>query len=474
MKVFSALSALAAIFLLTSLSKAGEKPNIVLVMADDMGWGETGYYDHPVLKTPNLDAMAANGLRFDRFYAGASNCSPTRATVLTGRSNERTGVDNHGFPLRLQEKTVAQALKAAGYATGHFGKWHLNGLRGPGAPILKDDTHSPGGFGFDSWLSVTNYFDLNPLMSRNGEFEDFEGDSSEIVVAEALKFIAEQTKANKPSFTVIWYGTPHSPFRALEKDKEAFADLQGGSQDHYGELVAMDRSIGTLRTGLKYLDIADNTIVWFCSDNGGLPEVKPDTVGGLREFKGSMYEGGIRVPCVVEWPSVIKPRITSYPAGTVDIFSTIRDIVGLPESVATLPQDGTSLKGLFSAELEKREKPLVFRHQGRPVLIDNDLKLIKPKPSADYELYDLANDPNETKDLIADKPEVAKTMRVALDAFEASVDASIEGKDYPGGKLDPNQPPRWFWRESPAYEPYFKEWAKRPEYGGWIKKPAKK
>ena len=111
---------------------ADARPNIVLVMADDMGWGQTSYYDHPVLRTPNLDAMAAAGLRFDRFYAGAPNCSPTRATVMTGRNHDRVGVFDHGFPLRLQERTIAQAWRDAGYATAHFGKWRLNGLQGPG------------------------------------------------------------------------------------------------------------------------------------------------------------------------------------------------------------------------------------------------------------------------------------------------------------------------------------------------------
>ena len=146
------------------------RPNIILVMTDDQGWGQTGYYNHPVLKTPNLDQMATNGLRFERFYAGAPNCSPTRATVLTGRSNDRTAVFNHGFPLRRQEVSITQVLRQAGYATGHFGKWHLNGFTGPGAPILAQDPRNPGNFGFDEWLSVTNFYEMNPLMSRNGEF----------------------------------------------------------------------------------------------------------------------------------------------------------------------------------------------------------------------------------------------------------------------------------------------------------------
>jgi len=119
------------------------KTNIILVMADDQGWGQTGYNEHPILKTPNLDEMANSGIRFNRFYAGGPVCSPTRATVLTGRSPDRTGVFDHGYALRLQEKTLSQAIKDIGYSTGHFGKWHLNGLRGPGVPVLIDYPNGP-------------------------------------------------------------------------------------------------------------------------------------------------------------------------------------------------------------------------------------------------------------------------------------------------------------------------------------------
>ena len=288
------------LFTINSLSAA--KPNVVLVMADDQGWGQMGYMNHPALKTPHLDAMSENGLRLDRFYAGGPVCSPTRATVLTGRTHDRTGVFDHGYALRSQEKTLGQAMKRAGYATGHFGKWHLNGLRGPGAPIFKEDSHHPGAFGFDEWLSVTNFFDRNPIMSRKGKIEEYSGDSSEIIVDEALKFIKANATANKPFFTVIWYGTPHDPWTAAKADKKSFTKLSQKAQEHYGELVAMDRSIGTLRKGLREMGVAQNTLVWFMSDNGGLPRLDPPTTGGLRSFKGSMYEGGLRVPAIIEWP----------------------------------------------------------------------------------------------------------------------------------------------------------------------------
>ena len=448
------------------------KPNIVLVMADDMGWGQTGYYNHPTLRTPHLDAMAAGGLRFDRFYAGGPVCSPTRATVLTGRTHNRTGVQSHGFALRKQEKTLAVALRGAGYATGHFGKWHLNGLRGPGVPILREDTHGPGGFGFDQWLSVTNFFDKDPVMSRKGKFEEFTGDSSEVIVAEALNFIGTQAKAEKPSFTVIWYGTPHSPWMGLEKDLKLFANLDNKSQHHYAELVAMDRSIGALRAGLREIGIARDTLVWFCSDNGGLPGFKPDTVGGLRGYKGSLFEGGLRVPGVIEWPEgITKPRVTSFPACTMDIFPTLAEVAGLPASSMLQPQDGQSLHALFGKELGPRRKPIGFRGGVRGAWVDNEFKLYsKNVARGDFNLYHLGDDPSEKVDVSAGHPKVARRLRKAFHAWDATVDASGEGKDYPSGKVDSPQPPRMFWTELDAYRPYFKAWRERPEYKGRLQR----
>jgi len=451
-------------------------PNVVLVMADDQGWGETGYYNHPALKTPNLDAMAANGLRFDRFYAGGPVCSPTRATVLTGRSHDRTGVFDHGFALRDQEKTLSRAMQQAGYATGHFGKWHLNGLRGPGVPILADDSHGPGPFGFGTWLSVTNFFDLNPVMSRQGKFEEFKGDSSEIIVTEALQFITRQTKSKKPFFAVIWYGTPHSPWMALDADKEPFKDLSPKASDHYAELVAMDRSIGALRKGLRELAIEKNTLVWFTSDNGGLPGFKPSTTGGLRDFKGSMYEGGLRVPAIIEWPAgVSAPRATAYPAGAMDIFPTIAQLAGLPASAMLQPQDGLSLVPLMAGEIGPRKKPIPFRSRGRSAVIDNDYKILsfpknpRGKKPARVELYNLSRDVSESNNLIGSEPETTKKMKKLLRSSVKSIESSVKGNDYPEGKVKSPQPPRIFWTDVDAYKPYFNQWRKRPEYKSRLK-----
>ena len=472
MKTLCLLPFFATIFLSTLYSVT--KPNIVLVMADDQGWGQMGYYNHPVLKTPNLDAMAANGLRFDRFYAGGPVCSPTRATVITGRTHDRTGVYDHGYALRDQEKTLPEAMKKAGYATGHFGKWHLNGLRGAGAPILKEDTHGPGGFGFDTWLSVTNFFDLDPIMSRNGKFEEFEGDSSEIIVDEALKFMKIQADKDQPFFCVIWYGTPHSPWLALDKDKKVFPQLNDASSEHYGELVALDRSIGALRKGLKDFGVKEDTLVWYCSDNGGLPGFEPSTTGGLRGFKSSMYEGGLRVPGIIEWPKgICTPRVTSHPAGAVDIFPTIASVVGLPKSSMLQPQDGIDLTSLFKSEVGPRKKPLIFRSRGRHVVIDNDWKVLSQKSKkgvSSLEVYNLKEDTPEENNLAESHPNETKRLQALLKEAAESIEASDQGKDYPEGVVNSPQPRRMFWREHEAYKKYFSEWKDRREYKSQLKK----
>ena len=457
------------------LVAAADKPNIIFVMADDMGWGQTGYRNHPILKTPQLDAMAANGLRFERFYAGGPVCSPTRASVLTGRSHERAGVLSHGYALRTQEKTIAQALQRAGYVTGHFGKWHLNGHRGPGAPIFADDPRNPGKFGFDEWVSVSNFFDLNPIMSRAGTFEEFHGDSSEIAIGEAIKFLSKHQASDKPMFAVIWFGTPHSPFKSLADDKATFNGLDEASANHYGELVAMDRSLGTLRKTLRELKLADNTLLVFCSDNGGLPGITPETVGGLRGNKGSVFEGGLRVPGIIEWPAAIKPRVTNYPACVMDLFPTVAEIVGLPDSAMTKPLDGKSLKPLFEQELSQRQAPMGFRYQAKRALIDDRFKLLTDNfANGKFQLYDLIADPKESRDVSSEQPAVFARMKQQLLDWNSSMDASFAGKDYPEGRVVPPDPEPINWYDAPQYQSLLPEWKQRWEYEGYLNRDSKK
>lgn len=438
---------------LSSVVAATDRTNVVLMMADDQGWGDTGYNGHPELKTPNLDAMAKSALRLDRFYAAHSNCSPTRASVMTGRHPFRYGTFNPGSPIRAQELTVAKVLQAGGYATGHFGKWHLNGKNGDksttdgnGRAILADDPLSPGKLGFDEWVSADNFFDLDPVLGRNGVPEKFHGDGSDVTTDEALKFIRKQVSDDKPFLTVIWYGSPHSPHLALPADKADYSALLEKDQNYYGEIAAIDRNVGRVRATLRELKVADDTLVWYTSDNGG--SFGPNSNGNLRGGKGSLWEGGLRVPCIVEWPARIsKPFISEMPCSTLDIYPTVLAATSTMADNQVQPLDGVSLIPLFDRQSEVRSKPIPFwrysgDRTGHAALLEWPYKLhtnAKPPRNANGKregkklltlLYDVSADPMETTDLAADQPERVARMTSVLDVWKISVEASLLGADY--------------------------------------------
>jgi arylsulfatase A-like enzyme len=419
---------------------AKERPNVILVMTDDQGWGDVSYNGLTKIGTPNLDDMAGVGMRFNRFYAQPS-CSPARACVLTGRHPHRQGVFWPGQRLRVQETNLAQAMKRAGYNTSHFGKWHLNGVSGPGKIVSNDDPLSPLKVGFDESFSVSNYFELDWTFGHNGEPVKRKGDGSEVIVAEALKYIDKMVKEETPFFTLIWFGSPHIPCRPLAKDLEA-----AGGSGYYGEIIAMDRSIGTLRAGLRKLGVAENTIVWFSSDNGGFVGNKDPnargTNGPLRSQKAEIWEGGIRVPAIIEWPAKItKPVITDMPAGLVDVYPTLVDLLNIDVPNQIKPLDGLSLIPLMEGKMSKRPKPMGFIrvHNGPAAWSDNRYKLISPKKGV-WELYDLTKDISESNDLASQHPEVVSRMKAELLKWLSSVENSYEGKDYP--KREVVQPPK--------------------------------
>ena len=410
-----------------------ERPNFILCMTDDQGWGDVSYNGLKDIKTANLDAMACSGLRLNRFYA-APVCSPCRGSVMTGRHYSRYGCNRPGSPLRIEEMTIAQALHGAGYVTGHFGKWHLNGVSGPGKPISADDPLSPGKFGFDEWLSVSNYFERDWTFSRNGKSEEkLAGDGSEGIMAEALKFIDQTVAKKKPFLAVVWFGSPHDPHDPLPEDAKA-----GGP--FYGELLGVDRAMGALREGLRKRGIADNTLVWFNSDNGPLR----GSTGGLRGKKGTIWEGGVRVPGLVEWPSKIKkPAVSDVPASISDIYPTLVELGRAKVANQIQPLDGISLVPLLDGKMAERPTPIGFWHAtknskedknaGPAALTGNRYKL--HKLGADkYELYDLVADPNESKDLATEKPEVVKEMKGPLDVWQESVQRSLKKEDYAAKK----------------------------------------
>lgn len=460
------LAALASFFamLIVRAEAAADCPNIILCMTDDQGWGDTGYNGHPVLKTPALDAMAASGLRFNRFYAAAPLCSPTRGSVMTGRHPDRFGCFMANFSIRPAEVTLAEAVKNAGYATGHFGKWHLGPVKA-GTPV------NPNNSGFDETLSHDNWFDLNPQLCRNGgPPQAIEGETSEIVIGAALEFIGRQAAAKRPLLAVIWFPSPHDPCKAAPEYKEPYKQLSEREQNYYGEIAAVDAAMGKLRKSLRELGIAHNTLVWFNSDNGCW-KGDPGSTRGLRDRKGTLWEGGVRVPGLIEWPArITRPMVTDVPCSTMDIYPTIVDILQLKVPGQVEPLDGVSLLPLIDGKMPRRPKPIPFwihpsppkksnpeqyldaeaatgtwrtfrndryptalrrdQLRGHATLIDNRYKL--HSLAADrFELYDLVADPGETKDLAREMPELASKMLAELQDWQLSVERSLTGADYP-------------------------------------------
>lgn len=461
--------------LLTTALPAEEKPNIVLVMADDQGWGDMAYNGHPHVKTPNFDTFAKEGIRFDNFHAAAPVCSPTRGSVLTGRTPNRYGTFQPGASIRPQELTIAKALKTAGYKTGHFGKWHLGSVQAA-SPV------SPGAMGFDEWVSAPNFFDLDPVLSDKGKAVPFKGDSSDITAELALKFIRQCAQDKQPFLAVVWFGSPHDPHQPLEADKALYEGLPEKQANFYGEITAMDRAFGKLRGELKELGLRENTLLWYNSDNGALPKV--GSTGGRRGFKSQIYEGGLLVPAIAEWPSRFDGgRVIKAPCVTSDLYPTVLDILDLEMDKQPVG-DGTSLVPILDGKEKTRSKPIGFWNwpgkgflktpakqwmdelladqqagrepddptrvrpdaavigeqvptnsfPGHAAWLDGNWKLhrIQNVKTGDvkWELYDLAADPDESRELFAEQPERIPKMQAELNEWLESVTRSLNGEDY--------------------------------------------
>lgn len=435
---------------------AAERPNMVVVMADDMGWRDTGYAGSPHAKTPHLDAMASKGLRFDYFYPGGQMCSPGRFATLTGRTPIRTGLHHLGA-IRAQEFTLPQALKTVGYKTGQFGKWHLGG-----------DKTSPAKMGFDRAIWTINYFDLGAKLQVGDakEYVALEGDTSIATMNLALEFIRERSAAKEPFFAYVCFGSPHSPHRAAAEFKDLYKELPEKQQDFYGEISGLDAAVGKLRAELAKLQIAENTIVWFTSDNGGITPLSQDPSG-----KGKMNVG-VRTVSVLEWPAQVKePAIAKVPCAHMDIYPTLLEIAGVKRDHQPVI-DGQSLVPLLNGKMTSREKPLGFLlwngsgEFGRAdftrnlqgVWIDGKYKLIVPPvkvaddPAAaeaknekkkkkaqngqpqGVQLYDIVADPEHQKNLAKEQPETVARMQAALVEWQKSVRRSYDGEDFPQTK----------------------------------------
>ncbi len=451
-------------------------PNIILIMADDQGWGDVGYNGHPHLKTPHLDAMAQNGAIFSRFYSAGSVCSPTRASVMTGRHPARMGIcsANCGH-IKAQEITLAEMVKEKGYRTGHFGKWHLGTLT---RDILdanrggrkKNDSHyaPPWDHGFEvSFVTESKVPTWNPMitppqsaedvwasLTEGGPFgtyywsgpgqrvtENLKGDDSRIIMDRVLPFIDDAVAQKQPFLSIVWFHSPHLPVLTDQKYRSPYADLSEGQQHYYGVISALDEQVGRLRKHLRSLGVAENTLIFYTSDNGpetsytvrdqNIPHGRAQGITkGLRGRKRSLYEGGIRVPGIVEWPGKIKAgTLVDIPCFTSDYFPTIAHILGINIEKYQRPYDGENLAPYWGLQKKYRSSPLAFQFGNQFALIENQYKLYGFSDSLS-QLFDLSKDLQEKKDLSGVKPNILKNLLKKYHDWNSTVQDSNSGSDY--------------------------------------------
>ncbi len=425
-----------------------QRPNIILAMADDQGWGDTSYNGHQILKTPNLDAMAAAGIRFTRFYSGAPVCSPTRGSCLTGRHPFRYGIffanadagteAPSKYKLPAAEITIAEVVKTKGYVTGHFGKWHLGDFQGP----MKS---SPGDNGFDEWFStirkVRTYDPVGYWHNGKRVEEKLEGDDSRILMDRAVPFIEKAVAGQKPFLAVVWFHTPHLPVIAGPEHRARFSSYSEMQQNYWGALTALDGQMGRLRGELRRLGVHRNTLLWYCSDNGPEGDQEspdsPGTAGPWRGRKRSLFEGGIRVPGILEWPGRVKPgRVVGMACSTSDYYPTLLEALGARIQRQPEPIDGISLMPLINGEMKQRPHPIAFQTiedtRGSPnlALIENRYKLLSNLDEPGDMLFDLRADPGETKNLAAADPDRVRAMRTKLRSWRVDCRESLGGRDY--------------------------------------------
>ncbi|MGJ8694687.1 MAG: sulfatase-like hydrolase/transferase [Verrucomicrobiaceae bacterium] len=484
------------------LLQAASLPNIILIMADDMGFADPSYVSQNVLKadgtphpdqgwisTPVMDDMAANGLVFNRFYSASAQCSPTRASCLTGRNPIRVGIPlaNSGR-IGADETPLSTILAAKGYRTGHFGKWHMGTMT-----TLRDDSNRgangnlseyapPWFFSYDTCFATeakvptyhpyritnnsaalpTSFADNNfygtrywrtplgdPLTAAEGTMvtvnevnNTSDGDDSKLVTNEAINFITSAVNEDKPFFCVIWYHTPHKP--VMDPDGVTARDSNDALKD---SIEDMDTAIGNLRTALDSAGARGNTMIWLTSDNG--PEDGIDSPnetdpsrsfrsGSLRERKRSLYEGGIRVPGILEWPDVItSSRTTDFVSSTSDYYPTILDYLDLAAETQ-LPLDGVSLRPVIEGTATVRSAPIGFIHDGDEAYIAQNYKITRPENT--WELWDMTVPDHQketaalaTQDNIASQPQAIQDIYHELvsgfDAWEATANADTSFVD---------------------------------------------
>ena len=431
----------------TAAKPSATRPNILFILADDLGWHQLGCYGSSFYETPNLDRLAKQGMKFTDAYAAAPVCSPTRASIMTGKYPARlhlTDFIKGGSPkdkklltpewtayLPLEEVTIAEALKTAGYMCGHFGKWHLNKDKNYKLGRPRD----PRSQGFDDVLTTHK--------PRKGPKSPYENDEHHVrqISEHALAFI--KNNKDNPFFCYVTHNTIHRPDVEREELIAKYRKKPGADNDvKYGHnnpvqaamLETLDKSIGTILKELDELNLADNTIVIFFSDNGhlGPKDSKP-----LRGSKADLYEGGIRVPLIVRWPGAVKPAsVCDVPVISIDFFPTFLEVVGL--KVTDPEVDGVSLIPLLKQTSKLKRDAIYFHYphyhgqsiapsgvirRGKYKLVEWFEKSVDGFNVAAVELYDLENDLNEQNNLAEKMPQKAAELYSKLKQWRKKVGA---------------------------------------------------
>lgn len=413
---------------------AADTPNFVVFLADDLGWGDLACYGHHEIKTPHLDKFAKEGVRFTQAYAACGVCSPSRSSVLTGRTPYRNGVwrwlpVGNEAHLRESEITIPEVLKPLGYETIHSGKWHLNGY------FNRPEQPQPDDHGYDWWFATQNNASpshKDPVnFVRNGkEVGPLKGFSAPICAEEASNWLKKERDPKKPFFMTVWTHEPHLPIESDPEFMKLYSHIENpGVRQHHGNVTQLDKAFGELMATLDELGLRENTFVIFTSDNGpegsGRGNLKnPESqqnrtwgsTGGLRGRKRDSHEGGIRVPGIVRWPGKIKPgTLSDVPVIGSDIFSTV---LGIAE--AKLPEDrtidGVNLMPATKGKKLKRSVPLFWRTHIAPpnshaAMRIGDWKLVVDQELKKFQLYDIVKDWKEEKDLASSRPDKLAEMR---------------------------------------------------------------
>jgi arylsulfatase A-like enzyme len=420
------------VLLLCVVVQAQDRPNIVVILADDMGWGDSSTYGHKVTRTPSMDKLAAQGMKFTQGYSASGVCSPSRSAILTGRTPYRNGVwrhlsGHHKAYLRASEITYPELLKDIGYQTCHVGKWHL--LSKP--QFDNPEFPQPGDQGgYDYWMATHNNADpshKNPKnFIRNGDpVGEMIGYSAPLVADEAIRWLKEVRDPDKPFVLSVWFHEPHKPIATDIKFSSLYPDQNERNSTYYGNITQMDYALGKVMKALDAVGVSENTLLIFTSDNGPVASEGGST-GGLRGGKRSDFEGGICVPFLVRWPSHITAgTVSDIPVIGTDIFSTVLDTTGIaPPSDRTI--DGVSMLPVFKGQRVERKTPLFWRTHvsgadNRVAVRVDDWKIVANDTLTDFKLFNIQKDRVEKDDLALKMPGKTEEMKKLLLATWADI-----------------------------------------------------